>query len=329
MKWLITGGSGFIGTNLIRHLGAAGNHTIRIVDNLSGGTREALAAICDFVVLDPALLPAPCPVAQTELVIGDILDERLALQVAPGMDVIVHLAASTGVGPSVEDPRTDCVMNVLGTLNYLEAARHNHVKRFVFASSGAPLGECEPPLHENLAPRPVAPYGASKLAGEGYCSAYFRTFGVETVVLRFSNVYGPGSGHKSSVVAKFIRQALHGETLEVYGDGRQSRDFIHIDDLVRAIQLAAAVPGIGGETFQIATNAETTVAELVDMLLPILTSLGINRVPVSHGEPRLGDVKRNFSDTSKARRLLGWQAERGLAEGLRQTTEWFIGHGRD
>ena len=239
------------------------------------------------------------------------------------MDVIVHLAANTGVGPSVEDPRADMENNVIGTLNMLEAARQNHVNRFVFASSGAPAGECEPPIHEELPPHPVSPYGASKLAGEGYCSAYSRTFGVETVALRFGNVYGPGSGHKSSVVAKFIRLAMAGKPLEIYGDGTQTRDFIFIEDLVGAILLSARKPGIGGETFQIATNKETTVGEMVEILVPILENTGIPCPKVIHGEKRLGDVQRNYSDTTKALEMLGWQPETTLAEGLRSTIEWF------
>jgi UDP-glucose 4-epimerase len=326
-RWLITGGCGFIGTSLIKALIKEGGHAIRVLDNLSVGTRDDLARVGNFIELNPSspdfdsllLTPNSSP----QLIVGDILDDRLALKAAQGMDVIVHLAANTGVGPSVADPRSDCVTNVIGTLNYLEAARHNKVKRFVFASSGAPVGECEPPIHEDMAPHPVSPYGASKLAGEGYCSAYYRTFGIETLALRFGNVYGPGSGHKNSVVAKFIQQAMRGETLEIYGDGGQTRDFIYIDDLVRAIRLAAAVDGIGGEVFQIATNAETTVSEIVNMLLPILADSGIQKVKIKHSEARIGDVSRNFSDTSKAQRLLGWQARVDLMYGLIRTVEWF------
>ncbi len=329
MRWLITGGCGFIGRSLIQDLTAEGGHAIRVVDNLSVGSRADLAEAARFVEV-PAEGLAPLsehPPEPVELVVGDILDADLALAAAAGADVIVHLAANTGVAPSVENPRADCVTNVIGTLNYLEAARHAGVGRFVFASSGAPIGECEPPIHEELAPHPVSPYGASKLAGEGYCSAYARTFGVQTVALRFGNVYGPNSGHKSSVVAKFIRNAMAGEPLEVYGDGRQTRDFIYIGDLVRAIRRASEVEGIGGQAFQIATNAETTVGELVDLLVPLLGDAGFGDVEVRHGEPRLGDVRRNFSDTSKAARVLGWRAEVGLREGLRETLEWFTEKG--
>ena len=128
----------------------------------------------------------------------------------------------------------DCTTNVFGTLNYLEACRHNAVPRFVFASSGAPIGECKPPIHEELAAHPVSPYGASKLAGEAYCSAYARSFGIETVALRFGNCYGPLSNHKSSVVAKFVRDACR-PCVEIYGDGHQTRDFIFVEDIVEAI----------------------------------------------------------------------------------------------
>jgi UDP-glucose 4-epimerase len=259
-----------------------------------------------------------------ELVVGDILDAELALRAARGADVIVHLAANTGVAPSVEDPRADCTTNVLGTLNYLEAARLSNVPRFVFASSGAVVGEVEPPLHEEMPPHPVSPYGASKMANEGQCSAYFRTFGVETVALRFGNVYGPLSGHKNSAVAKFIRRAREGEVLEIYGDGTQTRDFIYVEDLIGAIRRAATVEEIGGEVFQIATNAETTVSEMVGKLIPALAEAGIPEPEVKKTAPRQGDVKRNFSDTSKAARLLGWRATTDLDAGLRRTVAWFV-----
>jgi UDP-glucose 4-epimerase len=326
---LITGGCGFIGTALIKDLVAEGDHFIRILDNLSVGTRDNLARVCSYTELDPHALspesdfPIPDTSPSVQLIVGDIFDEELALKAAKKIEVIVHLAASTGVGESVEDPRSDCLTNVLGTLNYLEAARKNQIKRFIFASSGAPIGEREPPVHEELAARPVSPYGASKLSGEGYCSAYFRTYGVETVALRFGNVYGPGSDHKSSVVAKFIQQAMRGETLEIYGDGKQTRDFIYIDDLMSAIRSTVTTSYIGGEVFQIGTNKERTVAELVEKLLPILAQAGIKDVDVSHGPPRKGDVRRNFSDTSKASKLLGWQAQVELETGLKRTWEWF------
>ena len=322
MNWLITGGCGFIGTALIRSLMEEGGHGVRVVDNLAVGDREDLASVSDF---EEGSGDGPISRLGVELVVGDILDEGLALRAAEGADVILHLAANTGVIPSVEDPRRDCMMNVFGTLNYLEAARHAGVGRFVFASSGGTVvGDAEPPIHEEMAPHPVAPYGASKLAGEGYCSAYFQTFDIGTVALRFGNVYGPLSGHKNSAVARFIKRASKGEVLEIYGDGAQTRDYIFIEDLIRAIRLAATTNGVGGETFQIATNAETTVQELVDKLLPALAEAGIKDVEVQKTAARRGEVRRNFADTSKAARMLGWRAEVDLDEGLRRTVEWFM-----
>ena len=327
MNWLVTGGCGFIGVALVRSLANEDGHAVRVVDNLAVGTREDLGSVCEFVETPPADVGAiGSPV---ELVVGDILDEELALWAAQGADVIVHLAANTGVAPSVENPRADCLANVIGTLNYLEAARKAGVKRFVFASSGATIGEVEPPIHEEMSPHPVSPYGASKLSGEAYCSAYFRTFGVETVSLRFGNVYGPLSSHKNSVIAKFIKRATRGEALEIYGDGAQTRDFIYVEDLTRAIRLAATVEGIGGEVFQIATNAETSVQEMVEELLPILAAANVKDVEVRQAAPRLGDVMRNYSDTSKAARMLGWQSEMDLKEGLRHTVDWFMDRSRD
>ena len=321
MNWLITGGCGFIGTALVRSLTDEGGHGVRVVDNLAVGTREDLASVCEFEEGHGGPITSG-----VELVVGDIRDEGLALRAAEGADAIVHLAANTGVGPSVEDPRGDCMSNVVGTLNFLEAARHGGVPRFVFASSGGTvIGETEPPIHEEMAPHPVAPYGASKLAGEGYCSAYYQTFGIRTVALRFGNVYGPGSVHKvRNAVPRFITRSMKREPLEIYGDGSQTRDYVYVDDLIRALRLAATAEGVGGEIFQIATSAETSVNELIERLMPVLGEAGIENVEVRRTAPRAGDVQRNFADTSKARRMLGWKPEVDLDEGLRRTVEWFL-----
>jgi len=323
MKWLITGGCGFIGTNLIGRLAEDEGHSVRVIDNLSVGGRQDLQHVTPFVEADSPD-PGPIPDDGVELVVGDILDSDLVVRAAEGADAIVHLAANAGVPSSVENPRFDCETNVLGTFNLLEAARKQDVGRFVFASSAAPIGECEPPIHEEMACHPKSPYGASKLAGEGYCSAYHGTFGVDTVALRFGNVYGPLSGHKSSVVAKFIRRAMERKTLEIYGDGQQTRDFIHTDDLTRAIMLAATQSDVGGEIFQIATNSETTVNELTDLILQALSEeVGLEDVDVQHTDPRTGDVRRNYSDTTKAEEVLGWVPKVKLRQGLRRTVRSF------
>lgn len=322
MTWFITGGCGFIGTSVIRHILEKDAHAqIVALDNLSVGTREDLARVCVFTEVQPSEVVGCDGV---RLVVGDVKDFDLVERCAKITDCTVHLAANTGVAPSVENPRADMESNVIGTFNVLEAARRRNVKRVVFASSGASVGEAEPPIHEELAPHPVSPYGASKLAGEGYCSAYFRTFGIETVVLRFGNVYGPGSTHKGSVVAKFIKQAMRGEALEIYGDGTQTRDFIYIDDLIGAIWSAAHTEGIGGEIFQIATNRETTVNELTDTFMQVLSRMGYPDIQVRHAAPRAGDVVRNFSNTSKAGTMLGWKVTIDINNGLQRTARWFL-----
>ena len=324
MKFLITGGCGFIGRNLIKFLlEETSNSQIRIVDNFSVGKLQDLSyASNNFTQVSS--LDAKWEKNKIEVIEGDILDADLAFRLSSGADVIIHLAANTGVGPSVENPRMDCVTNVTGTFNYLEACRINKIPKFVFASSGAPIGNCTPPIHEEMPCHPVSPYGASKLAGEAYCSAYFNSFGVDTVALRFGNAYGPGSTHKGSVVAKFIRKAMNGENLEIYGNGAQTRDFIFTADIVRAINQAAITNSIGGEVFQIATNRETNVSELTETLVSILKNKGVSGFNVIHGEKRVGDVLRNFSDTTKAQNLLKWASEYDISSGLSTTVDWFI-----
>lgn len=336
-RWLITGGAGFIGCNLIKRLLAEGVPYIRVLDNLSVGGRDDLKRVCAFSeVAHPSQLDGDSQgFPLVELIVGDVRDAGVCLEAVKNVDVIVHLAGNTGVGPSVENPRLDMESNVFGTLNMLEAARENGAKRFIFASSGAPVGECEPPIHEELAPHPVSPYGASKLACEGYCSAYYRTFGVETVCLRFGNVYGPLSSHKSSVVAKFIRQALAGEVCEIYGDGNQTRDFLYIDDLVEAVLMAAGKRSselgpssgpdqVAGQIFQIATSREHTVNEVVGILRGQIESRTGRTLLAINLSPRLGDVRRNFSDTSKALGALHWQSRIHLDEGISRTLDWFL-----
>ncbi len=325
-NWLITGGCGFIGSSLIKKIiSCNANLNLRVLDNLSVGSKQDLAEVCDYQEVFADDIDSPP--SGVELVVGDIKDSNVCNLVASGVDVIVHLAANTGVAPSVENPMFDCLTNVIGTVNLLEAARVNGVSKFIFASSGAPVGEVDPPIHENLAANPVSPYGASKLSGEGYCSAYFRSFGLNTVSLRFGNVYGPRSRKKASVVAKFIRLAMAGETLEIYGDGEQTRDFVYIDDLLEAIVKGVNASEVGGEIFQIATNTETTINELLDKLVPILKKTGIDDFKLIKGESRQGDVLRNFSDTTKASNMLGWKSRVSLAEGLERVVKYFLHDG--
>ncbi len=319
--WLITGGCGFIGSNLVAYL--LKNHRgirIRVLDNLKPGSVSEMVSTIRFNCA------MGDPLKNISVSIGDIRDYGACVESVEGVDTVVHLAANTGVSKSVEDPRADMEANVTGTLNMLEASRHAGVKKFIFASSGAPAGEVLPPIHENKVPRPVSPYGASKLAGEAYCQAYWRSYGLPTISLRFGNVYGPGCRHKDSVVARFMKRALEGEPLEIFGDGSQTRDFIYIEDILRAVTLAGQ-SCLGGEVFQIATHRETTINEMAARIKALVEKKTGRKVGIFFGKPRQGDVKRNFSDISKARRMLGFEPLCGTGAGLEKTLEYFLREG--
>ena len=347
MNILVTGGCGFIGVNLISQLLCTASNRVRVIDNLSVGKREDLARVGEFGEISGDEIEAKSG-NRLELVVGDIRDVDLAVKACRGMDAVVHLAANTGVIPSIDEPRVDCEANVIGTFNYLEACRVNPstisrtypstisrsyrageaggAKKFVFASSGAPLGEQTPPIHEEMVPKPISPYGASKLCGEAYCSAFHGSFGLDTVVLRFGNVYGPYSTHKGSVIAKFIKHIIAGEPLPIYGDGNQTRDFIYIEDLVEAIILSLEKPDIGGEVFQIATHREHTVGEVAETLNRLAEKHLGQQSEIVYEKERKGEVRRNYSDISKARRMLGFEPETTLEDGLEETVVWFMAH---
>ncbi len=301
-RLLVTGGAGFIGANFVRAALAAG-YEVTVLDNFSQGTEAYVEGL------------------PMRLVRGDILDRDLVAQEVADHSMVVHLAAQTGVPSSLDDPRRDCEINVIGTLNILEACRvsNGESRRFVFASSNAPLGRQKPPATEDKAPLPVSPYGASKLAGEAYCLAYQGSWGIETVALRFGNVYGPFSAHKGSVVAKFIKDLNAAGRVTIDGSGEQTRDFIYAEDLCDALLLALKRPA-SGEIFQIATGIETSIAELARHL----SSVAKRDLQVAHAPARIGDVQRNYSLIAKARQILGWEPKTSLAEGLVRTYRWFM-----
>jgi UDP-glucose 4-epimerase len=225
---LVTGGAGFIGTNLVRYLATQDEFDLRVLDNLSVG------------------LSAERPPPKVEFRRGDFTDETTLFDCLRGADVVVHLAALSGVIESVEDPRPSFEVNVVGSFRLLEAAHRAGVGNVIVASTGgALLREVRPPISEAMAPSPLSPYGASKMAMEGYCSAFAGAYAMACAVLRFSNVYGPVSSHKKSVVATFIKRALSGVPLMVYGDGSQRRDYLYVGDLVRGIEAAIRQPRHG------------------------------------------------------------------------------------
>ena len=343
---VITGGCGFIGLNLLYHMAPKARYgRYVIVDNLSVGTagdlESVLGELGSWKVEEPKApvksgesrrytLEPPGKegrdVCSFELHCHDIRTADGLEEIIAGASAVVHLAAQTGVIPSLESPVYDMDQNVAGTLNLLEVCRATGTPRFVFASSSAPLGEQAPPIDETKVPRPLSPYGASKLAGEGYCSAYAGSFGLETIALRFSNVYGPRSTYKGSVVAEFIRNILSNTPLTIYGSGGQTRDFIYVEDLCDAIDRALSVddPRAFGSVFQIATFRETTVNELAERLKGIAEKEGLGPVEILHEAERAGEIRRSFSDISRARDLLGYHPAYDLDKGLLDTWAWFL-----
>jgi UDP-glucose 4-epimerase len=297
---LVSGGAGFIGVNLARVLGARGYRT-RCFDNFSTGLRDdAVTAGYD------------------EIVEGDIRDLDAFTKVSQDCRFLVHLAAQAGVPLSVADPLQDCDVNVLGTLNALIAARDTGVEGFVFASSSAPLGDITPPSHEGIVPRPKSPYGASKLAGEGYCSAFAGSYDLATTALRFTNVYGPYSYHKGSVVAAFCKRARAGEPIVIYGDGSQTRDFIYVDDLCNGITTAME-SGAKGTVAHLGSGVETTVLDVAHEVARRFAGDSA----VEHLPERVGDVMHSNADISYARERFGFAPKVALSEGLDRTVAWF------
>jgi len=293
---LVTGGCGFIGTNLVRYLAERGCQ-LKVLDNLSTGIRENLA-----------------PSLRGTLITGDIRDRDVVAQAVQGVEAVVHLAARTSVVESLENPGEVWDINVGGTLNMLEACRQNGVSRFVLASSNAVVGEQPPPINEQQLPQPLSPYGASKMAGEALCSSYYHSFGLNTFPLRFANCYGPYSEHKTSIIPKLIKWADAGNPITVYGDGSQTRDFIHAGDIAQAIYLALTVDMDSyGHVFQIATGIETSINQLVALIQEVAG----RKLQVIYEAERKGEIKRNYSDITKARRMLGFNPEITLGEGLK------------
>ncbi len=297
---LVTGGAGFVGSALVRLLVERG-YGVRVYDDLSNRSAANLDG------------------TDAELVRGDVRDVDALARAARGSDVVLHLAAGTGVLPSIDDPFGDFDLNARGTLAALWAARQADARRFVFSSSNAPLGVGAYPASEDKPTAPLSPYGASKAAGEAYCSAFHGAYGLEAVAVRFSNAYGPRSAHKSNVIPLFIRRLLAGEELVVYGDGNQTRDFVFVSDLAEGLLRASEMDGIGGEVFQLASGVETSVNELLSLL-----GEAAGRVPEVRREPaRPGEIVRNYSRIEKARRRLGYAPAVPLQDGLRRTYAWF------
>jgi UDP-N-acetylglucosamine/UDP-N-acetyl-alpha-D-glucosaminouronate 4-epimerase len=301
---LVTGGAGFIGSNLVRALLERGDD-VRVLDNFSTGLRENLAGLEDEV----------------EMVEGELRSYERVHNAVRGVEVVFHQGALPSVPRSVQDPLTTNAVNVEGTLNVLLAARDEGIRRVVFASSSSVYGNTPTlPQHEEAPPTPIAPYGVAKLAAERYCSTFSRVYSIETVALRYFNVFGPRQNPLSqyaAVVVKFIHLVAAGEPLPIEGDGETSRDFTYVANVVDANLIAAERPGVGGSIVNVATGRQASVNDLADA---IGAALG-REVRKEYLPERAGDVRDSWADVTEAERLLGWTPRIGLEDGLRLTIE--------
>jgi UDP-N-acetylglucosamine/UDP-N-acetyl-alpha-D-glucosaminouronate 4-epimerase len=304
---LITGGAGFIGSSIAEALLASGE-SVRIVDDFSSGRRENLEG-----------LPG-----RWELVEGTIVDPAIVARAMRGVDVVFHQAAIPSVVRSVENPQATMLAGVQGTTVVLDVARQTGVRRVIFAASSAAYGDTPTlPKVETMPPMPLSPYAASKLTGEHLMRVFAQLYGLETVSLRYFNVFGARQDPKSeyaAVIPKFITAALQGHRPVVFGDGEQTRDFCHIDNAVRANLLAAGSPRkLRGEVVNVACGERTSL----NLLLQYIGDLAHTSLPPEYRAPRAGDVRDSLADISAARELLGYEAVVGVREGLKRTFEAF------
>jgi len=303
---VITGGAGFIGSALARALVARGDDVL-VLDNFSSGKRENLKDVSTGLAV----------------VEGDILDATVLDRAFAGADVVFHEAAIPSVPRSLAAPLASHNANATGTLNVLEAARRCQVRRVVYAGSSSAYGEPPSlPVVESMAPAPLSPYAASKLAGEHYCRVYARVFGVQAVILRYFNVFGPRQDPNSqyaAVIPRFITAALQGQPATVFGDGEQSRDFCFIDNVVEANLRAADADGVSGKIFNIACGTGTSLNRVLALLGESLA----RPIAARHEPARAGDVRHSLADIAQAKAMLGYTAAVDFPTGLQRTLAWF------
>jgi nucleoside-diphosphate-sugar epimerase len=306
--YLVTGAAGFIGSTLARELLAQGEK-VRGFDNFSTGKRENLADIID----------------QIELHEADLLNLDALHQACRGVDCVLHEAAIPSVPRSVKDPLGNNRANVDGTLNLLVAARDAKVKRVIYAASSSAYGDTPTlPKREDMSPNPISPYATAKLASEYYMTSFYRCYGLETVCLRYFNVFGPRqdpTSPYSGVLAKFITQMLHGDPPTIFGDGKQSRDFTFVENVVNANLLAARTKNgeVAGKVFNVATGRRTDLYQTFQILQGLTGYSG----EVKYGPDRAGDVKHSLADISRAEKFFGYKPSVDFEEGLGRTVEWY------
>jgi len=311
MRYLVTGGAGFIGSNLARALLSAGEK-VRVLDSFLTGKRENLEGL------------AQRHGAAFELIEGDLRDLEAVRKASEGMDFVLHQGALPSVPRSVADPALSNEINVSGTVNLLIAAREAGVRRVTFAASSSAYGDtAELPKREAMTPNPKSPYAAQKLAGEHYMRIFHELHGLQTVSLRYFNVFGPRQDPQSTyaaVIPRFIAAALRGEAPVVYGDGRQTRDFTYIDNVVQANLVACSAPKEAcGRVFNIACGERVSLLEILE----IVGSEAGRSVPPRFEPPRPGDVRDSLADISLAREVLGYAPKVAFRDGLKKTFDWF------
>jgi UDP-glucose 4-epimerase len=305
-RFLVTGGAGFIGGHITELLLANG-HNVVVFDNFSTGKIENLASVADDI----------------DVVIGDIQDRAALDKAMDGVEYVIHHAAEISVSKSVEEPEFVNEVNVGGTMNVLVCARDHNVKRVTFASSSAIYGDTgRRRQSEDMLPDPLSPYGASKMAAEHYLACFYHLYGLETVRLRYFNVYGPRQNPKSqyaAVIPIFIDRILHGQDIFIHGDGEQTRDFVYVKDIAQANLLACTAQGAAGKVFNIACGKSYSINDLAATLV----KMSGRDVSVAHIEPRGGDIKYSEGDATLARQVLGFEPSVSFSEGLRLTFEDF------
>jgi UDP-N-acetylglucosamine/UDP-N-acetyl-alpha-D-glucosaminouronate 4-epimerase len=306
-KYLVTGIAGFIGSAIARGLLEKGE-SVRGLDDFSTGKWENIAEIEN----------------QIDFRGVSLLDQQGLASACQGIEYVIHQAALPSVPKSVAEPELTHAVNVNGTLNLLLAARDAGVKRVVYAASSSAYGNSETlPKHEGMPPRPISPYAVQKLTGEYYMQAFAQVYGLETVSLRYFNVFGPrqdANSQYSAVLAKFITQMQQGETPTIFGDGEQSRDFTFVENAVQANLKACVAPGASGKVFNVATGARFSLNQTFEMLRRII---GFNGASAKYAPERTGDVKHSLADISLAQKHLGYAPEVGFEEGLRRTVAWY------
>jgi len=304
--YVVTGGGGFIGSHIVEEL-LRRNETVTVIDNFSTGKHENVDPFADDV----------------EIIEADIAEAKNLAQFLKGVDYVIHQAAIPSVPKSMADPVKSHHANVDGTLRLLVACRAAGVKRVVYASSSSLYGDSPTlPKHDGMMPNPLSPYGAQKLFGEMYCQVFTKAYGLETVSLRYFNVFGPrqdATSQYSGVLALFIPAVLQGRRPTIYGDGLQSRDFTYVKNVAEANLLACKVSGVAGQVFNVACGDRITVNSMLQQINKIT---GNDITPI-YADARAGDIKHSQADITRAREHLGYQPKVGFEEGLRNTIEWY------